>query len=463
MQQHGTFYNRIEGHTSTMRSLTLQTNDTIVSSGEEVGKLSFAASAEVDGGSAISVGARVIAQAEGAFTPTSNPTSLVFATASASTAATGKIKITDNGNIMPMGNNLYDIGDQTLRFKNTYAASGYFSNRIATSGELFFSSATYPAGAMQWDGEGTVSVGLLGGNTTLDIGSSSFILVNNGSTSSLSKGQAVYTSGAQGNRPKVDLALATTELRSSRTLGIVNETIAAGSEGFIGTFGVVKNLNTALFTEGSGLWLSPTTPGALTMTRPAAPNHGVFIGWCVRSHASAGRIFLQVKDGSELDELHDVYIASAASGDVLRYNTTDKVWSNTSTSGILAPLLTFNNGVAKFSNLVTHSDAEIINLPAATSQTITLSSSNHQTLALTSATGTVTVTLTVPSNVSAGTIIVVQHATAAKDLTWAVSAGTVRWIGVEPNWGADLANDVRIVSWRYNGSVMYLASTEKAT
>ena len=229
-----------------MRSLTLQTNDTILNSGEEVGKLSFAASAESDGGSAISVGARVIAQAEGDFTISSNPTSLVFATASATAAASGKIKITDNGNIMPMGNNLYDIGGQNLRFKNTYAASGYFS-------------------------------------------------------------------------------------------------------------------------------------------------------------------------------------------------------------------------VAEFSNLVNHGAAEITNTPTGTTQTITLNNGNHQTLALTSATGTVAVTLTVPSNVSAGTIIVVQHASSVRDVTWAVSAGTVKWMGVEPNWGADAVSNVRIVSWRYNGSVMYLASTEVAT
>lgn len=59
---------------SIMRSLTLQTNNTIVASGDEVGKLSFAASAESDGLSAISIGARIIAQAEGSFQSASNPT-----------------------------------------------------------------------------------------------------------------------------------------------------------------------------------------------------------------------------------------------------------------------------------------------------------------------------------------------------------------------------------------------------
>ena len=117
---------------SIMRSLTLQSNSTIVASGDEVGKLSFAASSEVDGLSAISVGARVIAQAEGSFQSASNPTSLVFATASSTAGAIGKIKITDNGNVMPMTNNTYDIGNQNLQFRNIYASSGNFTSLNAS-------------------------------------------------------------------------------------------------------------------------------------------------------------------------------------------------------------------------------------------------------------------------------------------------------------------------------------------
>jgi hypothetical protein len=104
---------------------------------------------------------------------------------------------------------------------------------------------------------------------------------------------------------------------------------------------------------------------------------------------------------------------------------------------------------------------ETVNTPSGTTQTIDLNSVNHQTLTLVSATGTVTATLTVPTNgSSSGTIIVKQHASAAKDITWAVSAGTITWMGTEPDWAADAINAVRIVSWRYNGSVMYLMTTD---
>jgi hypothetical protein len=137
----------------------------------------------------------------------------------------------------------------------------------------------------------------------------------------------------------------------------------------------------------------------------------------------------------------------------------------TAGSGTITPWLSFTSAGAAtfpnsvtFSKLVAHASAEITN----TTGTITLNDGNHQTLSLNSGTGALAVTITAPSNVSGGTIIVVQHATTVRNVTWAVSAGAIKWMGVQPTWTGDATSSVRIVSWRYNGSVMYLASTEVA-
>lgn len=122
-----------------------------------------------------------------------------------------------------------------------------------------------------------------------------------------------------------------------------------------------------------------------------------------------------------------------------------------------------NDGTVGFTKAVGWG-SETTNTPSGTTQTIDLDTANHQTLALTSATGTVTATLTVPTRgSSSGTIIVKQHASAVKDITWAVSSGTIKWMGTEPDWAADAVSNVRLVSWRWDGSVMYLAATEVGT
>jgi hypothetical protein len=145
------------------------------------------------------------------------------------------------------------------------------------------------------------------------------------------------------------------------------------------------------------------------------------------------------------------------------------VWGLDATTGVVSEvmrlssvgLLTVVGGIKSTKGI--YFTSEPTGTPSGTTQTLTLADSNHQTLALTSATGTVTATLTVPSGSSSGTIIVKQHASAAKDITWAVSAGTIKWMGTEPDWGSDAVSSVRLVSWRWDGSVMYLASTDVGT
>lgn len=74
------------------------------------------------------------------------------------------------------------------------------------------------------------------------------------------------------------------------------------------------------------VWVSSATAGAMTTTRPTAPNHAVQVGFCIRSHATQGVIFVSVQNGYELGELHDVTITSPSTGQVLKYDT-DK-WVN---------------------------------------------------------------------------------------------------------------------------------------
>lgn len=103
--------------------------------------------------------------------------------------------------------------------------------------------------------------------------------------------------------------------------------------------------------------------------------------------------------------------------------------------------------------------AEVVYTPLATTQTIPLDAGRMQTLTLVSTTGSTTVTLTVPTLAADGSIIVKQHGTTPRAITWAVSAGTIKWLGTQPTWASDAVNAVRNVRWRWDGSVMHLESS----
>lgn len=187
------------------------------------------------------------------------------------------------------------------------------------TGRLFFN-----------DGEGGLAYTLKGGNVIQEVGQSQQVLVYNGTGATLTKGQVVYSNGAQGQRPTVALALATGDATSARTLGIVAESIADGAEGWVTTFGIIENINTSAFTEGAQLYLSGTTAGALTATKPVAPLHMVYVARCIKSNASSGRLFVTVQNGYEMDELHDVSAVSPANNDGLFYNTSTSLWEKKS-------------------------------------------------------------------------------------------------------------------------------------
>ena len=83
------------------------------------------------------------------------------------------------------------------------------------------------------------------------------------------------------------------------------------------------------------LYLSPTTAGTWTTTKPSAPQHLVYVGICVRAHPTQGVILVAVQNGYELPELHDVKITSPTNGQVLKYDSAQSLWVNgTDASGV---------------------------------------------------------------------------------------------------------------------------------
>ena len=154
------------------------------------------------------------------------------------------------------------------------------------------------------------------------------VIVRNSTGTTMTKGTVVYLSGATGFRPNAIRAQANSEPTSSKTFGFVVADILNNADGFVACNGTLHDLDTSAFTAGDALWLSPTTAGAWTTTIPSEPDHAVLLGYVVRSHPTQGRIVILIKNGYEINELHDVVITSPSNNQLLRYNSTQQYWEN---------------------------------------------------------------------------------------------------------------------------------------
>jgi hypothetical protein len=152
--------------------------------------------------------------------------------------------------------------------------------------------------------------------------------VKNMTGATLTKGTVVFISGANGNKALVQKALATTDALSARTFGLLQSDILNNGLGNCVIIGDLSGINTSAFAEGAQLYLSGTVAGAFTDVRTLAPTHLVYIGKVTRSHPTQGQIEVQIQNGYELEEIHDVQIVTPLNNQALVYETSSQLWKN---------------------------------------------------------------------------------------------------------------------------------------
>jgi hypothetical protein len=90
----------------------------------------------------------------------------------------------------------------------------------------------------------------------------------------------------------------------------------------------LSNLPSTSFADGDALWLSSTT-GGWQNTPPANPAHGVYLGRVIKaSNGSNAQAYIRIQNGYELNELHDVVIASPLDTHSVYYETATQLWKN---------------------------------------------------------------------------------------------------------------------------------------
>ena len=280
--------------------------------------------------------------------------------------------------------------------------------------------------------DGSVSVSTASGVADLSVSvaaSTTNVIcqVRNSTGATLTKGTAVYISGATGQIPTVSKALATSDTYSAQTLGLLNADLANNSNGYVTIIGLIAEIDTSAYTDGQQLYLSGTTAGTLTGTKTYAPTHLVYVAVVEYAHAVHGKLFVKVQNGYELDEIHNVSAQSPSNGQTIIYNASTSLWEKanlTAGTGI---------GVSNGAGSITVSNSGVTSAVAGTGISVSGStgavtitnSAPDQTVALTGGTGITT----------SGTYPNFTITNSAPDQTVAITAGTgITKSGTYPNF-----------------------------
>lgn len=194
-------------------------------------------------------------------------------------------------------------------------------------GSLSAVIGTSPISVLQASGTATVSINQTALSVSnADTATTLRTYVKNSSGSTITKGQVVYITGADGTNALIGLASASADPTSSKTLGIAANTMTNNAFGYVIENGQLSNIDTSTATAGSSVWLS-ATPGAYVFNSPPAePDHAVYLGVVTKANVSTGEILVKVQNGYELDELHDVFVGGVSTALPLVYSSTSSGW-----------------------------------------------------------------------------------------------------------------------------------------
>lgn len=192
-------------------------------------------------------------------------------------------------------------------------------------------------GRLAWNSnDGTLDVGLPG-DTVLQLGQETLFYVKNTGGTVILNGQFVMATGAVGASGKITAGLAVADGTVSPEffLGVATQDIPNQEFGYVTHFGLVRGINTTgstyseAWADGDLLYANPSVVGGLTKQAPSFPGFSTPLAIVINAAAGgAGSIFVRMKSGEYLFELHDVNITTPVSGDILAYVSSTGAWTN---------------------------------------------------------------------------------------------------------------------------------------
>jgi hypothetical protein len=212
-----------------------------------------------------------------------------------------------------------------------YTGSAIISGSLIVTGSTFVSGGistqyidfdinvvpAFSTGRVNWvDDTKTIAIDTELNGFQIEVGHQNVIRVRNETGTTISRSRVVYLSGSSGNRPLIYTASYELDPTSAGTVGLVAADIGSSNNGYVISNGLIRDVNTTAFNAGAVLYLSSS--GQLSTSAPVAPLHAVRLGKVITS-AVSGIIHVDVDNGYEIGELHDVVDTSTNSsyGDLL--------------------------------------------------------------------------------------------------------------------------------------------------
>jgi len=162
----------------------------------------------------------------------------------------------------------------------------------------------------------------------------------------LNDGDIVRITGYDATDDALTVVKAKADLISNAEVsGAVTTVMADDATGLITTFGRINDLNTSAFTEGEEIFLSATTAGAFTATKPEAIP--IQVGHIGKVNATIGFIQVEIRElppsirGIFSDTTDQTFTANVSKA--IAFNTNDVLQGMTHSTTVENDEITFDN------------------------------------------------------------------------------------------------------------------------